>query len=462
MTFNTPMNEGLWLIIEGSNVNEATDYLRENALWPIALGIFTLIFWFFLYKKVKLESPLISSKKIRYGMLFLIVIPLFHTFKGRHNIIGEFNHHFTESYPFNAIFSYGAAQEDLKRFKQKKDFENINELKVFHPGPDDQTVVVVIGESSRKDRLQLFGSPVPNNAELSKISHEIFLFDNLITLHPHTVASLPVIFSKQTGINDNFKLNYSFLDVFKTAGYKTFWISNQASLFGKTNMIGRFSESADFRFFFHLHSSSSPTKHDGAILDLFKEKMSDKSSKKLFVLHLQGSHYSFDKRYPSHFKRFDDKYDNTLLYTDYILAEVVKTLKEEERKSLMFYVADHGLLLNECGKKHSHFDNKESFEVPAILWTSNEWKLINSEKLEILRNNQNKPLTTQVVFDSLLGLSGIQYSDYDLNLSIINQNVDVGKRLVKTYSGTVDYDLAQNDSSCHLREVSGLISDNSL
>src|SRR5690606_25594874 len=86
-TFSTPMNEGIWLIIEGSNVSEAADYLMENAVWPILAGLLIFAYWLYLYKRVKFSSPLIASKKLRYFLLALFLIPTFHVIKGRKNLL---------------------------------------------------------------------------------------------------------------------------------------------------------------------------------------------------------------------------------------------------------------------------------------------------------------------------------------------------------------------------------------
>lgn len=185
---------------------------------------------------------------------------------------------------------------------------------------------------------------------------------------------------------------------------------------------------------------------------MFKEKLKDPSSKKIFVLHLQGSHYGFKNRYPSEFGKFEDPYDNTLLYTDYILAETIQALKDSHKPSMMMYVSDHGLLLNECGKKFSHFDNKESFEVPFFMWLSLNFENVNYKTKFAAR--ENDPYTTRYVVDTLAGLNKIKYSGADATLDLSSENVAANPaRLVKTYSEVVNYDKAANDSACHLKEV---------
>ena len=87
------------------------------------------------------------------------------------------------------------------------------------------------------------------------------------------------------------------------------------------------------------------------------------------VLHLEGSHGpTYFKRYPDTFKKFlptcdtqdlekcsqeqiVNTYNNTLLYTDFILNESIKLLEKYEGsfETTLFYVSDHGESLGENG-----------------------------------------------------------------------------------------------------------------
>lgn len=89
-------------------------------------------------------------------------------------------------------------------------------------------------------------------------------------------------------------------------------------------------------------------------------RASDKD-KILVVLHTSTSHGpTYNKKYPIHFEHFKpvcnsvelancspneliNAYDNTIVYTDYLLAQTIEKLKElTDYKSTMLYVSDHG------------------------------------------------------------------------------------------------------------------------
>lgn len=455
-TFHAPMNESFWLIISGSNLNEANDYLAGNAAVPLLSGVLVLIGWWYLYRNYE-DHKLVTSPKLRSIFCLLLIVPLVHLYKGRTSVLKEFNHHFTESFPINIAMSYGSAKQSLKEVSERFSYVDIEDLTVQATAPAADVVVLVIGESARRDRHQLYGAPMANNPLLSQKADQIFLLRDFISLHPHTVGSVPVMLNKRTGF-EKAELGYSFVQVFKAAGFYTNWISNQASL-GGDGILGRYARDTDFNHFFHLHEANNPTVYDEEILRLFRERVQVDQRldrKSLFVLHLQGSHYGFEKRYPRGFGSFSDPYDNTIQYTDLILSGVIDLLREQKRSAVFFYVSDHGLLLNECGKKYTHFDNKESYEVPAVIWVSEEWKKSNSKKLQNIARNLDRPATTQVVFDSLVDLANIKYNGANKKWSLANESFSVGPRLVKTYSGVVDYDGSTNDARCHLKAASSI------
>ena len=76
-------------------------------------------------------------------------------------------------------------------------------------------------------------------------------------------------------------------------------------------------------------------------------------------------HITYSKKYPTQFEKFKpvcnsvelgnctqteliNAYDNTIVYTDYILSKVIDDLKDlKEFKSTMLFVSDHGESLGE-------------------------------------------------------------------------------------------------------------------
>lgn len=167
------------------------------------------------------------------------------------------------------------------------------------------------------------------------------------------------------------------------------------------------------------------------LAELKQEILACKKDKILIVLHTSTNHGpSYNKKYPPQFEVFKpvcksvelgncstnelfNAYDNTIVYTDYLLAKVIENLRElKDYKSSMLYVSDHGESL---GEKNLYMHGlpmsiapKEQYEIPFIVWTSD-----NSTKLK-----QNNNLTQNHVFHSVLKFLSLESPIYKEEMSI--------------------------------------------
>ncbi len=503
-SFHAPPNVTFWSIFFGTNVREFYDFMGAYWLPAIILYVLYLPFVWILCKNQALKSNerLFKSNGLRGFCLLLIAIPFTYYRNGDSfdSFYDKMDYHFSGTYPINFGLGYWSALRDIDRLKKmsvdKKDLD-VQNLAV----PDQKerpglpVYVLVIGESARRDRHSLYGYAKPTNPLLSK--EKIWAFSNAITLHPHTAAAVPVILTKENGISElESKTNFSkldanavrfdsrpvvpsFLQVFKQAHFKTFWITNQASGNGAMTRFGVYAHTADFFKTYHVHDLNLPWAFDGELLNDFRQQLQSENARQtenvapknkstdepgssqitdnspirglFFVFHLQGSHYGFKRRYPTEFQKFEDDYDNTILYTDWVLSKIIDELKQIKNEAGLLYVSDHGLMLGECDKKYTHFDIKQSFEVPLFLWL-NEYRLdqLSMSDKSALHSNLPKKITTEVIFDSLIDLGHLRYRGYDSRLSVFQPDLFEPLRKVQTYSRIVDYDKAHNDTDCHL------------
>lgn len=173
------------------------------------------------------------------------------------------------------------------------------------------------------------------------------------------------------------------------------------------------------------------------LLAPFKEKLNHLSDQNILVLHLQGSHGpTYYKRYPSEFKKFTptcdtnelskcdnealiNTYDNTLLYTDYLLSEIIKLLKEQKSyESSLFYLSDHGESLGENdiylhGMPYAIAPSYQT-RIPAIFW-SNDEKLMN-----LAKEHKGLKLSQDNLFSTLLGYFDVKTSVYEPEYDLLN------------------------------------------
>ena len=168
-------------------------------------------------------------------------------------------------------------------------------------------------------------------------------------------------------------------------------------------------------------------KYDEVLLSGLNEQiLASKKDKILIVLHTSTSHGpTYYKKYPKQFNKFTpvcesvelgkctqeeliNAYDNTIVYTDYILATLIENLKQlKEYNSSMFYVSDHGESLGE-NNLYMHgipvsIAPKEQLEIPFIVWLSD-----NSKELK-----KNNVASQNNIFHSVLDFLAIESPIYD-------------------------------------------------
>lgn len=337
-----------------------------------------------------------------------------------------------------------------------------------------QVVVMVIGESSRFDRWSLNGYKRETNPLLKKEMNLVSL-SNVVTAVSATRLSVPVLVSRkpatkslQAGFSEK-----SFLTAFKEAGFKTWWLSNQMSFGQFDTPVSVFAKEADVTQFLNLGGFTNNSSYDDILLDPLKAAINDPARKKLIVLHTLGNHWNYSHRHPKEYDKWqpslfgienpaytdlamkpqlNNSYDNSILYTDWFLSQVIHALKESEQMASMMYVSDHGQTLYDgsCNLAFHGHNTQFEFHVPALVWYSNLYRATHPAKVNQLLRNKRAKLATENIFHSLLDMADIRYGTEQLEWSFLNKKFKQHKRYVDSY-GWTDYDNAVFKGDC--REV---------
>ncbi|WP_420474761.1 phosphoethanolamine transferase [Noviherbaspirillum sp. ST9] len=337
-----------------------------------------------------------------------------------------------------------------------------------------QVVVMVVGESARFDRWSLNGYKRETNPLLQKEANLVSL-SNVVTAVSATRLSVPVLVSRkparlslQAGFAEK-----SFLTAFKEAGFKTWWLSNQMTFGQFDTPVSVFAKEADVAQFLNLGGFSAQSSFDNVLLPPLQAAMQDPSPKKLIVLHTLGNHWNYSHRHPKEYDKWqpslfgvaspaysdraikeqlNNSYDNSILYTDWFLSEVIRTLKSSPQIGLMMYVSDHGQTLYDgsCGYAFHGHNTQFEFHVPALVWYSELYRATHPAKVNQLLRNKRAKLATENVFHSLVDMADIRYEGEQLERSFVSKEFKQHKRYVDSY-GWTDYDNATFKGDC--REV---------
>ena len=253
------------------------------------------------------------------------------------------------SAPLGAIFQAGVALKvgrDNRDIVARRSAYSFGALKPVQSG--NEVYIWVVGESSRPANWSLFGYARETSPRLTKVPG-IITFPRMMTTAPETQIAVPSMLSLRPITEwSSIQAEKSIVSAFKEAGFKTFWLSTQ-DVDGWSGIIPQMAAEAGTARYF----SQS---FDGTLLNEVREifdKESTGDSKLLIVLHVKGSHFEYERRYPSEFAHFItphgtrrdklvDAYDNSILYTDWFLTELISMLSARNTHSALLYASDHG------------------------------------------------------------------------------------------------------------------------
>jgi glucan phosphoethanolaminetransferase (alkaline phosphatase superfamily) len=291
---------------------------------------------------------------------------------------------------------------------------------------DSLVVVFVIGEAARADHFQLNGYKRETNRFLSKIP--VISYPFVFSPWTHTNSSLPHILTRTDSLGQSFARNEkSFVSVFNHCNYHTFWIANQEPAASYFPFV------KEARTLFYANPAASVYNFNKKWLDTDILPWVDKALAapiplKLIVVHSIGSHWYYNDHFNddcAFFKPLADSkiisladkqkiinsYDNTLVFTDFFLNELIKKL--QNKRACLFYLADHGESLGENGKWLHAQDNQPEKRPACLFWLSDLYRRDFPEKFSALSNNKFKTWQSHFAFHTLLGLGEIETRHLD-------------------------------------------------
>ena len=114
-------------------------------------------------------------------------------------------------------------------------------------------------------------------------------------------------------------------------------------------------------------------------------------------------------------------YDNSILYTDYIITSAIEQLKD--KNAIVIYSSDHGELMGEYGKFGHGHEKIEEFQqdVPLIIWASDRFKKENPGVFESIRKKSGQWKHHNNIFHTILSIAGIKSDCIDEKLNLCNK-----------------------------------------
>lgn len=250
---------------------------------------------------------------------------------------------------------------------------------------DNRSVMVlVIGESARRENFSLYGYERDTNPLLRGDSVKTYIANASATSTTQAVKAI-LDHKRVKGLYEILP-NYMYRNGVDVVWRTTNW--------GEPPLhIEKYRNASKLK----AQYPDADGRYDGILLEGLSEEIEASASDKLLVvIHTSTSHGpTYNKKYPADFEVFTpvcttvemakaerseliNAYDNTILYTDYLLHSVIEVLRNvEDRESAMIYISDHGESLGEGniymhGMVSASMAPKEQIEIPFIVWQGSD------------------------------------------------------------------------------------------
>lgn len=376
INFNVLIDRTMMGNVFNTQFSEASSYLSWGmSACVLLLGIVPCI-WLF-YKKI--DSGSLKRFFANIGISLGIILGILAC--NRHNIIWiDYNATVIGS----KIMPWSYIANSIRYYNHQK---MANRAEILLPDAEIVTdsndiCVLIIGESARSINFSLYGYEKQTNpllegdgvAALKAVASDTYTTEAVKTLLSHISSS------------DLYEIlpNYLFRNGVDVIWRRSNWGTPPLHIekhYTKDDLKQRFPE--------------ADSEYDGILFHGLKEDISESDSSKIFIgIHTYTSHGpAYFKNVPDEYKAFFPEcrtvemthaktselvnaYDNTILYTDYLVHSVIDMLKSEfpDRRSCVIFISDHGESLGEDGN-YMHGIPKSmapavQIDIPFIVWTS--------------------------------------------------------------------------------------------
>ena len=283
--------------------------------------------------------------------------------------------------------------------------------------------VIVIGESATRNHWSLYGYERKTNPRLDSRKPFLCTFGDLVASYHHTTECLRFFLSAATKEEETCR--YFLPSACKRAGYECSLLSNQVHWGRDDGAEVVFFKDCDRKYWLEDDlgkcTQDSP-RHDGLLLPYIQREVASVKGNKVLFVHLIGSHYPYGLRCPGEFAAFgldangkikigitqSDHYDNSIVYTDYILNEILKCLEAQGGDSFLLYLSDHGE--SPRAGKWRYVKDRDVWEIPMFAWFSEGYRAHYPDVVESMYKARAKPLVSdQLLFGvtRLLRIEGV-------------------------------------------------------
>ena len=429
----------LYVMFE-TNANEASEYLSQYfslkiVLIALAYTAMAILLWTRL-RPVHIPSPwrYLVSFALLYGLiLHPMTVNTFIKHKPFEKTLDGLASRMEPAAPWQFISGYYQYRQQLTSLNSLLNENNaLPPLANFKDSSGDapRTLVLVIGESTQRGRMSLYGYPRETTPELDalhKSDPNFTVFNNVVTSRPYTIEIL------------------------------------QQTMTARNTMLTVFSKQTDKQFYMNQQRTQSAREYDSNVLAPFKEVLADPAPKKFIIVHLLGTHIKYKFRYPDGQGKFDNNidhvpaglsndeleayndYDSANVYNDHIIASLIKDYKATDPNGFLLYFSDHGEEVYDTPPHKTQGRNEDNptrhmYTVPFLLWTSEKWQAAHPRDFS---QDVNRKYSSSELIHTWSDLAGFTYDGFDPTRAITSPQFKETTRWIGNpykKNALIDYD----------------------
>lgn len=461
LIYQQELSQSVFFTIFESNITEGLEYAGDYFSWimvPVLL-CFILGAWL-IYRKIEPVNIGRGGKQLLFVLVTLIFIePVFSQWQGwsvdtytkvRDRLITRMS----STTPLQLVISYVKYQQQLATvndfLEQWKSSGQTGDIRLMDDH-ENQTFVLVIGESTNRERMGLYGYSRDTTPELDRMAESLLVFTDVIATRPYTIESLTHALSFATVADPDAVNQYpNIVSLMKAAGFHTTWITNQQTVSERNTMLTALSMVADDRVYLNNNRRQNSSLLDDAVLEPFELALSGEAKKKFIVVHLLGTHSSYRFRYPPSFEVFEqelrvgfeaglsdneqalyDSYDDAILYHDKIVSTLIEEYHKRDPYGAIVYFADHGeeVFDHRGFRGRSERDpSTEMYTVPFLVSLSDSF--IERFDANSLKMSTDRPYSLESYMHTWCDLAAISYEQCDPGGSLLSSEFKPAVRMI--------------------------------
>ncbi|GGL24279.1 phosphoethanolamine transferase CptA [Pseudomonas brenneri] len=485
--YQQEFSQSVIFIMFESNISEAGEYATQYFAWWIVLAFIAhTALAIFLWTRVRpvylpRGRAMIAATAIVLAIVGYPLVKQIATNDTLERAIDGFETRVEPAVPWQMIVAYRRYTQQLNNMQGMLDnASKIPPLSNFKDSMAGQpsTLVLVIGESTNRQRMSLYGYPRKTTPELDKLRDQLDVFDNVITPRPYTIEALQQVLTFADEEHPDLYLKTpSIVSMMKQAGYKTFWITNQQTMTKRNTMLTTFSEQADEQVYLNNNRNQNARQYDGDVLEPFSKALADKAERKLIVVHLLGTHMSYQYRYPPSFDTFTDRqsvpdgvnddqlptynsYDNAVRYNDFVVSSLIKDYAKTDPNGFLLYLSDHGEdVFDSAG--HDTLGRNEGkptapmYTIPFMTWASPKWRATHDWNMQ---GDVQRPYSSSQLIHTWADLAGLSFDELDRSRSLVSDSFKprpllIGDPYQRPQKALIDFSLIKPKASTAPRNV---------